>query len=337
MILNIKKYHDKLSLCIFGICINFSNKTLKKIYTAKSTKELEIIFDNVVKRGIQDYSNHVWIEYIKFLILQKDYSNAKNQLEKYSKKYKNLKDIDRYLIVANFAKKNGFSNKNIEIATSIYENLKFNTENNLFLKLASGKNVAIVGNGPSEIGKGLGDEIDSHDIVIRFNNYPVNRIIKDYGKKIDIHITINAQKILTNIEDNNIKLINFSTDITKNYLLDGYLEYLNKSLKSGISLSYFSDNLIDFVKNTAKLRNTPTSGFITLINLYKNKEKYGIKNINCYGFSFRQKVINNNGIHYYEKNTIFDKQLKHSFVSESEYIKKHLLKNFMEGNNVKRS
>ena len=43
--------------------------------------------------------------------------------------------------------------------------------------------LAIVGNGPCDLGNGCGDEIDSHDIVIRMNNYVIEGYEKDYGSK----------------------------------------------------------------------------------------------------------------------------------------------------------
>lgn len=43
--------------------------------------------------------------------------------------------------------------------------------------------VAVVGNGPSMLGKGLGVAIDAHDHVVRFNNYQVRGHEQDVGER----------------------------------------------------------------------------------------------------------------------------------------------------------
>jgi hypothetical protein len=49
--------------------------------------------------------------------------------------------------------------------------------------------VAIVGNSPIELGKSRGEEIDSHEIVIRFNNFSTDaKYERDYGKKTDVWV-----------------------------------------------------------------------------------------------------------------------------------------------------
>jgi len=47
-----------------------------------------------------------------------------------------------------------------------------------------GKSYAIIGNGPCELGRGRGREIDSRDIVVRFNNFSLDYSV-DYGIKVD--------------------------------------------------------------------------------------------------------------------------------------------------------
>lgn len=44
--------------------------------------------------------------------------------------------------------------------------------------------IAVVGNGPCEIGQGRGAEIDAHDRVIRFNNFTTDGFEADYGSKV---------------------------------------------------------------------------------------------------------------------------------------------------------
>jgi hypothetical protein len=49
--------------------------------------------------------------------------------------------------------------------------------------------VVFVGNGPSLIGEGLGEWIDSHDVVIRFNEAAMSGLASDVGTKTDILVT----------------------------------------------------------------------------------------------------------------------------------------------------
>ncbi len=55
-----------------------------------------------------------------------------------------------------------------------------------FLKYIKGKTIAIVGNGPQQIDKHTGAEIDSADIVVRFNTFELDGFTNDYGTRTDI-------------------------------------------------------------------------------------------------------------------------------------------------------
>lgn len=56
-----------------------------------------------------------------------------------------------------------------------------------FIEYIKDKSIAVVGNAPSELGKDLGNQIDSHDIVVRFNNFSTApEFTKDYGKKTNV-------------------------------------------------------------------------------------------------------------------------------------------------------
>lgn len=56
-----------------------------------------------------------------------------------------------------------------------------------FKEYIKGKSVAFVGMAPSIVGKGLGKEIDSFDIVIRTNVFPIPEDYrKDYGTKCEV-------------------------------------------------------------------------------------------------------------------------------------------------------
>lgn len=51
------------------------------------------------------------------------------------------------------------------------------------------KHIIFVGNAPSLLGEGLGQWIDSHDIVVRFNYCPTRNYSQDTGERTDILVT----------------------------------------------------------------------------------------------------------------------------------------------------
>lgn len=52
-----------------------------------------------------------------------------------------------------------------------------------------GKTLAIVGNGPTELGAGHGPEIDAADLVVRFKEYKLGGFQADYGTRTDLWVT----------------------------------------------------------------------------------------------------------------------------------------------------
>lgn len=95
--------------------------------------------------------------------------------------------IERYLSVANCVAGIGIDHPScIDTAVIIYDNFK--KSNQKMIDYFSNKKVAIVGNGPSEIGKSKGTLIDDHDVVVRFNNYVIEPFSDDYGKRTDVWI-----------------------------------------------------------------------------------------------------------------------------------------------------
>ena len=83
-------------------------------------------------------------------------------------------------------------------------NRNYNTKNRKirlhilsFKEYLQGKSIALVGGSGCEIGKNKGKEIDSHDIVIRFNNYPQDeKYACDYGRKTNIWIRQGAKDVI---------------------------------------------------------------------------------------------------------------------------------------------
>ena len=57
-----------------------------------------------------------------------------------------------------------------------------------FFEYVNGKTIAVVGNGPQQVGKHTGAEIDSADIVVRFNTFELDGYTDDYGTRTDVWV-----------------------------------------------------------------------------------------------------------------------------------------------------
>lgn len=162
--------------------------------------------------------------------------------------------------------------------------------------LLQGKSIAVVGNGPQELGKGKGYEIDSHDIVIRFNNFNTNGFEKDYGSKTDIFIR-NASIELKDVDRRFNKICVWEPDfyhfIILQYILDRlYADIVNNKFQT----TYLNYEMHNIPKIESDIKTNLTSGTLIIYFLFKIN-KISIKDI--YGFSFIKNDYDSNSYHYY--------------------------------------
>ena len=130
------------------------------------------------------YCDDVWMQVISLLLLLDDEKTAILFLEKFLLSHSSTR-IRSYLAVADLANRN--SVEGFELEASVFNQIEQNTNNHLLQKALKGKTVALIGNGPQERGKKQGEQIDSHDIVIRMNAYNLSdEYCQDYGSKADV-------------------------------------------------------------------------------------------------------------------------------------------------------
>ena len=134
--------------------------------------------------------HEIWLIYISILLELGETENAYKVWNQYLCMHEEKIDwLHRYLLVSNFAERNGIQAENVLKASKIYNVLTESRKQKKFESLLQKANsIAIVGNGPSEKGLGKGDEIDNHDIVIRFNNFQTYGFEGDYGRKTDVWV-----------------------------------------------------------------------------------------------------------------------------------------------------
>jgi hypothetical protein len=155
----------------------------------------------------------------------------------------------------------------------IKSNLNISTMDLFFFKsFIANKNIAIVANSSELLNNNLGEAIDSHDIVIRFNSYKL--IDKHTGSKTTIHASVYLQ----NENLDKFVPIRFILSNNSKKWVDK-VKSINK-YKHSLLLKYnHHSNLSDSFKEPSP----STTGFSTLILLLKLG---GYNKINLFGFNF---------------------------------------------------
>ena len=204
--------------------------------------------------------------------------------------------------------------------------------------MLKGKSVAFVGMASNILGKGLGEEIDAHDIVYRTNMFPIPEELQaDYGKRCDIlglqaayHVNLEAYKKA------GIKTI----------VHYGNKEYDNlKGFNVKVATEQYRKNIADTINAicTNKMCK-PTAGLVALFLCKQAK----CKSFKYYGITGYQnlngEVENHNGTNHYNKIYLDywgdrkDKLLKtdmvhnkyHNFAGHNEYLRKIIALNQVE-------
>ena len=265
-------------------------------------------------------NNKLWLIYISCLVETKNNKKALDILNKYLKKW-GLTDIDRFVLVSKFAKENNITSAQIEKTYFIYNYMNNIRNNNVIEELLKGKSVAIVGNGPSEIGKNKGKEIDSHDIVIRINNYVISGYENDYGTKTNIWVRgSGSPQVEDRTQHNEYLAVLWEADYEHFPIFFNHIDILYRDAKNNIIFSNFDFRIHKEIKEKSKI-NFPTSGLMCIYWLHSLK----LKKLSYYGFSFLDGA--NKNIHYYKDE---DEQLArnfiepHSLAEETDFIRKVL-------------
>ena len=305
--------------------------TANSIYTALNKSINNKEFFNLAHQYIaQSDSNRLsqdeQLIYMTALISSNKTDLANNVLKKYIEKY----GADRlwaYYRVAEFAYKQGINNNLIDISANSCSKLKLKKQEEDFKKLINGKTVAIVGNGPSEINSGRGKEIDSHDIVIRMNNYRLKGFEKDYGTKIDIWARgTGASDVEDKTKKCNYKACFWGADVTKFRLNHQLLSIMDRDLKNPNLITQVLDEATAFEIKEKTGVFFPTTGFNTICYILL---KCSPQKVDYYGFSFLQKKVDKYATHYFNdrsKKEAVDRSCVHNFDKEAEYLKELIYK-----------
>lgn len=179
----------------------------------------------------------------------------------------------------------------------IFASLKSYIPEKIKIPSTERQTIAVVGNGDSILNKKHGRNIDSHNMVIRINDYSVDeKFVDDSGKKTDL-IVLNEYRIIdylqNGIKDDSIKYILLVNPREENYglliLFYCYLHSINDKNKDKLLLlSPAYRRKICTVLN----HQYPSSGYIS-VSFAKDLSP---KHTSLYGFN-----IESNSSFYYQK------------------------------------
>ena len=174
-----------------------------------------------------------------------------------------------------------------------------------FINYVKNKKIAIVGPSTELLNKKLGEEIDSHDVVVKINyGNKLNHI--DYGKKINIiYINLYIQKthifpyFYNNLQQNyeNIKFIKLISQsfnqnkFSKNIGFHSYIDYSSNNIcTDNLLYKLFEYCPTDIYKNMFFFNKHLLGGILAIIEIISCQPEL----VSIYGFDFYDKIKNNN-------------------------------------------
>lgn len=265
--------------------------------------------------------NRLWLIYICCLLEKGERDHAIFIMHRYVSKF-NERDIERFLPASNLAYELGIRNKKIHKAYTVFQSLEKRDVKAKLAELIDGKTVAVVGNGPFELDTNHGKEIDSHDIVIRFNNYPTIGYNKDYGAKTDVWVRGGSLSVKDRPKIDQYQMIIWEPDYWHIAVQYNHLDLLYRDVKR-------AEDKIVYLRNKPqwnifeKTRNAnPTTGFFILWLLKEIRGSF--QDIDIYGMSFPYENTSAHG-HYYDQ--LSEMGSVHTMYAEESYLRKLFYEN----------
>lgn len=196
---------------------------------------------------------------------------------------------------------------------------------------------AIVGNSPIVLEKEWGNEIDSHDIVVRFNIAKTQGFEKHVGSKSSIRFS-NLHPVLcrtskVHLEEHASHFPEWDNDAILNWknediYFKGVAGTLESSelfeilLKNNNRIHHIDPVAVERIKRMIGFE--PTMGILSVIAMTSQQ----FDEVNCYGFNFYEDVENS---HYFEKVMKYD---QHEQCHNHE-VEKKLIMSFHEAGKIR--
>ncbi|WP_029150373.1 glycosyltransferase family 29 protein [Microbacterium indicum] len=271
--------------------------------------QAEALGDNSVAPYIVE--PRMWILFAAVHLEAGDRDRAERALRRYVEKF-GTGGLDVVLPVAAFAREIGIRSAKIDRAATIWQALT--AEQEAFAELVRGKSVAVVGNGPGNVGTGRGAEVDGHDVVIRFNNFPADHAA-DYGERTDVWVRGAHQDVRDRPFIEPYALVLWEMDFARNFLeLQSHAEILYRD-------ALVAPEKLGFIGTAAKrsLRDAsgvqlPTSGAQVLWMLHEARGS--LDGVDVYGFST---IDGGDGGHYFDQ--LGDMGRRHDVDGEGSFLR----------------
>ncbi|WP_439412924.1 glycosyltransferase family 29 protein [Enterobacter ludwigii] len=228
--------------------------------------------------------------------------------------------VPRYFPVVAYLSEMGCDDDSVQRSCMLYGALQKNRERNVIQHYFSGKRVAVVGNGPSELGAGRGREIDGYDIVVRFNNYDTRGFEGDYGVKTDVWVRGGGGDVIDREDISRYDLVIWEPDYEHHPVDCNHLDVLQRHIQSNSSKCCYFD-----FENHHSLRERSGIAFPStgLIAVWVISRIVGVENIGLYGFSFKEENARNINEHYFGDRTVAESRERaktHDMQAESAFL-----------------
>lgn len=281
---------------------NVDNKTLDELKYFSETKYCW-----------ETCSNRLWLLYITILLENNENESIDILVKKYLYFY-GLKNVEEFFVASYWFYNHGLTNEKIEKAAKIYKKILDSTASNKFPEQIRNKKIAVVGNSPNMLGKNKGNEIDNHDIVIRFNEFYTKGYEKDYGVKCDFWANYFSNKDFLKYKER--------PDCTLLWTNNAFVFSDHVGLENAYSCIDKNWVMIPkirrYVWENLNLCCDPTSGFIVIMYLYDILKSF--ENVDFYGFKFLDddKTVMK---HHYFKTMFVNDYKAHDIDNEAKFLK----------------
>lgn len=238
-----------------------------------------------------------WFSYASALIEMGCREKAIGVMSWYRDRYGNLDGAAAYLRVANLVVECGMAESHeLMLAKKAFDLISTIDSRSVMSGFFRGKSVAIVGNGPRELGRGLGAEIDGHDIVVRFNNIDLDGYERDYGRRTDVWVKHMQKTLRHRLDEPSLKLVVYESDLLRFPLVQGYADAIIEDAAAR-GIAYCDSAHHAFF--TRRYNLYPMSGALLIETIRHLPVKY----LDVYGFSFLDAAKISSNTHYSSRRT----------------------------------